>query len=96
MGKSDGILERKHMDIHNLPQQLTENDIKYRDCHDRIFTYLIMMDYDWMYHRIQATIPIENNQYIALEFKYVGNTICDMLVQINNETIAYLYNTDIF
>ena len=82
--------------IKELPQKITIKDCLFTDYRDRIFTNLILMDYDWMHYRIQAEIPFENKIVMLIEFLYMGSTDSYMTVEIEGESIQYVFSTDIF
>lgn len=83
--------------IEKLPKTITTKDCVFTDDYrDRIFTNLILMDYDWMHYRIQAEIPLENKIVMLIEFLYIGSTDSYMTVEIEGESIQYVFSTDIF
>ncbi len=83
--------------IEKLPKIITIKDCVFTDDYrDRIFTNLILMDYDWMHYRIQAEIPFENKIVMLIEFLYIGSTDSYMTVEIEGESIQYVFSTDIF
>ena len=81
--------------ITKLPS-LAHDDCTFTDYRDRIFTHLILMDYDWMHYRIQAEIPFDDNEVMLVEFLYIGSTDSYMTVQIRDKSIQYTFSTDIF
>ena len=81
--------------ITKLPS-LTHDNCTFTDYRDRIFTHLILMDYDWMHYRIQAEIPFDDNEVMLVEFLYIGSTDSYMTVQIQDKSIQYTFSTDIF
>ena len=82
--------------IANLPKNISLTDCNFADNRDRIFTNLILMDYDWMHYRIQAEIPFENNTIMLVEFLYIGSIESYMTIEINGDKIQYTFSTDIF
>ena len=82
--------------IKELPKTITIKDCLFTDYRDRIFTNLILMDYDWMHYRIQAEIPFKNGIVMLVEFLYTGTTDSYMTVEIEGESVQYVFSTDIF
>ena len=83
--------------IRNLPRFASDKSplIHYSDSRDRIYTYLTMMDYDWMHYRIQAEIPLEGVMMVV-EFSYFGNDTSGMIVEIGDSSVEYSFSTDVF
>ncbi len=84
------------IDINNLPKVLDISDCDFTGHRDRIYTNLILMDYDWMHYRMQAEIPYENNQVMLVEFLYFGLTDSQMTVQVGSECAQFSFSTEIF
>ncbi len=84
------------IDIENLPKEIKEEDCVFTDNMDRIFTHLILMDYDWMHYRIQAEIPVEDRKILYLEFLYVGMKKCSMIAEMDDKRIEYRFSSDIY
>ena len=84
------------IDINNLPNKLSEKDCCFTSEQDRIFTNLILKDYDWMYYRIQAKIPFEGQQLLFVEFAYLGTVDSTMLVKSGDDQVMYRFATEIF
>ncbi len=80
----------------NLPRELYDFNMKYRGHRDRIFTHLIMMDYDWLHYRIQAELPIEDGKIMLVEFKNMGAVISEMNVQIDKTYVGFKFSSDLF
>ena len=86
------------MELSNLPKKIDETIVKMSETRDRVFTHLILMDYDWMHYRIQAEIPIEDNHVMVIEFLYFGLTTSLMKVAIDDlkTTVEYEFDSNIF
>ncbi len=69
-------------------KSLTEDDLVLSEPYDRIFTHLILQDYDWMYYRLIADIPVSKsmiNKTVRIEFVYSGSNQSRMFVEIRPE-----------
>ena len=85
------------MSVKNLPKTLSEDLFNFNGFYDRIFTYLIMHDYDWMYYKMQAEAPLTDGRLMKLEFDYSGFTNCEMIVQFDNdESVVYVFDSKIY
>ena len=81
--------------MNHIPESLNESMLNYNDVYDRIFTYLVMMDYDWMNYHIQAEVPLKDG-IMKLDFEYIGCTKCDLKIQYNNDSIIYEFDSDLY
>ena len=81
--------------IEKLPNVITAEDCDFTGYHDRVFTNLILMDYDWMHYRIQAEIPFEKI-VMLVEFLYIESAESYMTVEIEDKNIQYVFPTEIF
>lgn len=82
------------MNLKNM--KLKEEDLCFNEEQDRIFTYLVLMDYDWMWYRIQAEIPLKDRLNIRVEFSYTGTIDSLLTVETGEERIQYVFPSSIF
>ena len=70
--------------------------LELNDCFDRIFSFLILIDYDWMHYRLQAQIPIKEKQMLNIEFAYFGDVKSSMYAELNGSVTEYIFDSNIF
>ena len=80
-------------------KKLNENDLNYSESMDRVFTKLVLDDYDWMCYQFQAIFPIKEGR-LVLEMEYFGFITSDVKISLikgsENEEESYRIDSDIF
>ncbi len=74
---------------------LKKSDLTFDEKQDRMFTYLILEDYDWMYYRLQARFMIRKVP-CNVEFSYFGAQKSQMLIEYGSIRIKLTFPTHIF
>ena len=57
---------------------LSDDDMDYTGEMDRIFTKLVLDDYDWVNYRLEAIFPIKDEPILRVEFGYCGSLFCTL------------------